>query len=148
MAVLNRLPTLDRLRRMGLSEDDRCILCGDGQEDRDHIFAGCYYSKQIWVSLLHSCKVTRLTMDWDAELRWLCTCLKGKSLRVLLLKLAWASFVYHIWEERNRRIFRGDSRDCNGLLNCIRETIRIRVQGKVTCIDDVNRQLGIAWGIL
>ncbi|KAL4386345.1 hypothetical protein GQ457_09G024940 [Hibiscus cannabinus] len=148
MAILNRLPTLDRLRRMGLNVDIRCVLCGGGHEDRNHIFTECSYSTHIWTSILHSCDFERAPLGWDEELQWLCSNLKGKSLRVTLLKLAWASFVYHIWVERNRRTFRGISRDCNSLLFCIKEEVLICVQHRNIRIDGVNRQLGIAWGML
>ncbi|KAE8700677.1 GDSL esterase/lipase APG [Hibiscus syriacus] len=35
MALLNRLPTKDRLIRMGFEIDDKCVLCNDSLESRD-----------------------------------------------------------------------------------------------------------------
>ncbi|KAL4273193.1 hypothetical protein GQ457_13G003600 [Hibiscus cannabinus] len=93
----------------------------DGIESRDHLFSKCAYSKQIWSFILHICSIERDTLDWKAELQWLCANLKGKSLLVFFLKLAWSSFVYHVWEERNRRKFCSVARSRDSLLHCIRE---------------------------
>ncbi|KAL4283424.1 hypothetical protein GQ457_16G028860 [Hibiscus cannabinus] len=94
MTILNRLPTLDRLRNMGLNVDTRCILCVDGYETRNHLFCECAFSH---------------------------------------------SYVYHIWEERNRRKFQNVSRDCNCLVNSIKESVSIRIHGRILQVNDVNR---------
>ncbi|KAL4351680.1 hypothetical protein GQ457_06G041750 [Hibiscus cannabinus] len=90
----------------------------------------------------------RVMMDWERELVWLYTRLKGKSLIVFILKLAWNSYIYHIWEERNCRKFRNTYRDCSSLLGCIKDTVCIRVCSRRVHMDDVNRHICAAWGIL
>ncbi|KAL4339337.1 hypothetical protein GQ457_08G037540 [Hibiscus cannabinus] len=147
MEILDRLPTSDRLQRLRLGVDQQCLLCGDGIESRDHLFSKCAHSKQIWSSILQMCSIERDALVWNAELQWLCANLKGKSLLVFSLKLAWSTFVYHVWEERNRRKFCSVARSGDSLLHCIREDVKIRVQIKPIVILDVNRQLCVAWGI-
>ena len=58
MAVLNRLPTLDRLSAWGLVQDGTCRLCQNGMEARDHLFFSCNFSKEVWV-LFYRCTVCK-----------------------------------------------------------------------------------------
>ncbi|KAE8725506.1 hypothetical protein F3Y22_tig00008673pilonHSYRG00011 [Hibiscus syriacus] len=44
--------------------------------------------------------------DTDERMDWLVENLRGNSLRVRFLKLAWTAYLYYIWEERNHRFFR------------------------------------------
>uniref|UniRef100_A0A803M6K6 Reverse transcriptase zinc-binding domain-containing protein n=1 Tax=Chenopodium quinoa TaxID=63459 RepID=A0A803M6K6_CHEQI len=44
----NRLMTRDRLLRFGTPTYASCLLCGDMQEDHEHLFFKCKYSQMIW----------------------------------------------------------------------------------------------------
>ena len=48
MAILNRLPTLDRMSSWGLVQDGKCRLCQNALETRDHLFFACSFSKKVW----------------------------------------------------------------------------------------------------
>lgn len=46
----DRLRTKDKLQRLGIVGDDRCMLCGAGTENRDHFFSfsfKCEFSKHV-----------------------------------------------------------------------------------------------------
>ena len=47
MAMLNRLPTMDRMIAWGLEVDGVCRLCRNGMESRDHLFFDCSFSKEV-----------------------------------------------------------------------------------------------------
>ena len=47
MAILNRLPTMDRLMAWGIGVGGIYRLCIDEMESREHIFFGCNYSRGI-----------------------------------------------------------------------------------------------------
>ncbi|KAL4333379.1 hypothetical protein GQ457_07G000610 [Hibiscus cannabinus] len=115
-------------------------LCMDVYESRNHLFAKCAYSKQVLGAILCLCEINRDVMDWESEVQWFSTRLKGKSLMVVICKLALGLYVYRIWEERNRRKFRNVSRDC------IKEAACIHIQCRNTRMNDVSRSC-IAWGI-
>ncbi|KAL4351771.1 hypothetical protein GQ457_06G036510 [Hibiscus cannabinus] len=75
--------------------------------------------------------------------------LRGKSLLVFILKIAWNAHLYAIWEERNCMLFRNTSRRVNDIIGSIMDTIRIKMHCKVfDRLDHVNRQLISVWGIL
>ena len=69
MAILNRLPTKDRLRNWGYGLEGVCSLCKQENETRDHLFFECSYSKNIWQQVLGLCRLRRDVLDWSYELR-------------------------------------------------------------------------------
>ncbi|KAL4361754.1 hypothetical protein GQ457_04G001430 [Hibiscus cannabinus] len=148
MTILNRLPTRDRLLRMEIVEDSMCELCGNVVESRCHLFFECRFSREIWENVLKLCGLSRMMQRWDDELDWAIAVLKGKSLIVYILKLAWQAHIYLVWEERNHRHFRGVHRSCTDILDCIKAIIYIRLQGRSIQLENVNRNLCLAWGIL
>ncbi|XP_039005294.1 uncharacterized protein LOC120132637 [Hibiscus syriacus] len=150
MAILDRLPTKDRLARFGIVTDNVCGLCGTGMESRNHLFLECSYSREVWGAVMHSCGMQQHEQNcWDDTLRWMILNLKGKSLLVHVLKLAWTGFVYFIWEERNHRFFKGLIRSADTIVNVIKEAVRIKLyRCRMNRLDDVNRQLCIDWGLI
>ena len=78
MAILNRLPTMDRLQAWGMEVTDICVLCKQGRESRNHLFLCCDYSKHIWEGILEMCGLRRVVYSWDEELKWAYQKLKGK----------------------------------------------------------------------
>ncbi|KAL9237051.1 hypothetical protein vseg_011641 [Gypsophila vaccaria] len=41
------LGTKDRLKKIGVLEDDNCSICGQGSEAREHLFLNCEYSRRV-----------------------------------------------------------------------------------------------------
>ncbi|XP_039021885.1 uncharacterized protein LOC120154136 [Hibiscus syriacus] len=110
MLIQDHLPTKERLLRFGLVTNDQCILCSDGCETINHLFAECKLSSSIWnFVLLLSC-IKKPPFTWSNLLTWTTATWKGKSFITVILKLSWCAFNYIIWEERNRRLFRDTCR--------------------------------------
>ena len=47
MAILNRLPTKERIKSWGMEVDCMCVLCKNAYKTRDHLFYGCDFSQGI-----------------------------------------------------------------------------------------------------
>ncbi|XP_039057445.1 uncharacterized protein LOC120200761 [Hibiscus syriacus] len=149
MVFLNRFPTKDRLARFGLITETDCVVCGSGLESRDHLFTGYFFAKEVWRTILASCGIRYDMQSWDECLSWLVVNLKGKSLRVQILKLAWTGFLYYIWEERNHRCFRGHSRSAGTVVYRIKEAVKIKLyRNCIHRIDDANRFMFTNWGLI
>ena len=88
MAILNRLPTMDRLEAWGMEVVALCRLCHTGSESRDHLFFCCSYSMSIWKEVLKLCGLGRTIGSWSEELRWVSIKLKGKALISIVLRIA------------------------------------------------------------
>lgn len=103
LAVLNRMYTEDRLVLFGTKATSLCSLC-PGSESHDHLFFNCPYTAQVWGSVL-----VKLNIHWAARtwVEWieLLSTIKGRSLRSIMIRLAFTTSVYHIWIERNCRKF-------------------------------------------
>ncbi|XP_039063966.1 uncharacterized protein LOC120208913 [Hibiscus syriacus] len=110
MVILNRLPTKDRLIRLGLESDGSCGLCEDGLENKENLFNECVFAGGVWSRVMLACRLPCRSMCWNEALAWTIANFKGKSLLVCILKLVWNCFLYFVWEERNLRRFRGCSR--------------------------------------
>ena len=52
VAVLDRLPTRNRLALWGMLTPVSCCLCSSSNESRDHIFVECDFTKDLWRRML------------------------------------------------------------------------------------------------
>ena len=71
MAILNRLPTMDRMRAWGIDKDSTCTLCKQEEESRNHLFFDCSYSKEVWRTVLSLSGLHKPVLDWQREFNWL-----------------------------------------------------------------------------
>ncbi|KAH0776404.1 hypothetical protein KY290_007815 [Solanum tuberosum] len=105
LAVNGRLVTKDRLAKWGVIQSLECPLCLMKNEDLDHLCFQYPYTAEVWRKVLTWQEINRSTMHWTAEVQWAGKYMKGRSSTTLVYKLAMASSVYHLWLERNSRIF-------------------------------------------
>lgn len=74
----DRLPTWDRLISWGLSVSPQCVLCESADESRSNLFFTCWYSIQIWQSLLDQSTFTPPT-DLESIRLWGFSGLKDRN---------------------------------------------------------------------
>ena len=127
MAIHNRLPTMDRLKKWGLVMDDTYVLCQQEAETKEHLFFECSFAVEIWKEMLRKCGLERESLGWEGELKWAAEKLKGKALISTLLRVGWNAFVYHIWRERNCRIFQHKAASSMKILEDISEVMKYRL---------------------
>ncbi|XP_022714585.1 uncharacterized protein LOC111274234 [Durio zibethinus] len=68
MAILNKLPTKDRLTSWGIANEGGCVLCSQETESRNHIIFSCSYSKTVWKGVLRLCNLHKEVAGWENEL--------------------------------------------------------------------------------
>ncbi|XP_039014380.1 uncharacterized protein LOC120144379 [Hibiscus syriacus] len=146
MAIIDRLPTRDRLARMSIGMDRGCVLCGLDEKSRNHIFGDCPYACRVWDVVLQACRLPCRLRGWEDNLTWLICNLRGNFLIVCILKIAWTNFLYFIWEERNFIIFRGVERSLEVVYGKIKDIVCSRLFGYFFKQDGVNLQLCEDWG--
>ncbi|XP_016484541.2 uncharacterized protein LOC107805075 [Nicotiana tabacum] len=64
----------------------------------------------IWSKLLHWQGITRPSMEWQREVQWAEDKATGNTAKAQVYRLTLAGAVYHIWSERNRRVFQEEQR--------------------------------------
>ena len=124
LAVKNRLATGDRMRVWGLQQG--CMLCGELDETRDHVFFACTYSFTIWDKLANRLSGSRTDPDWTITLQFV----SENNLQVMdkiLLKMVFQTTIYHIWRERNGRRHHAGFRSVDQLVRIIDKAIRNRI---------------------
>ncbi|XP_075085145.1 uncharacterized protein LOC142168364 [Nicotiana tabacum] len=105
VAAHGKLYTKDRLHKWGLQVDQKCVLCNQDNETIHHLFFECTYAKALWSALLPWQIIRRPVAGWDEELQWAEKKTKRNTAATELYKMAVAATVYHVWQERNTRIF-------------------------------------------
>lgn len=86
--ILDRNPTLDRLLSWGLDVDTICLLCGNADESRNHLFFECPYSVEVWSSICARLNFTSPPTSWNATMAWLPNASSDRSIKIALLQ-AW-----------------------------------------------------------
>ncbi|OVA14202.1 Reverse transcriptase zinc-binding domain [Macleaya cordata] len=110
-AVLDKILTLNNLKKRGHQLANCCFLCSRAEETPAHLLLNCHYSRRIWDSILPNfgwcwsfpSSVLQFAQGWSA---------KGFSkLGKLIWKLIPAVVFWAIWCERNRRAFEGKAKN-------------------------------------
>jgi hypothetical protein len=149
MAVQQKLTTQDKLHRFGIHGPNRCSLCLRHNEDHNHFFFECSYTKAIWWDVCDRCDIPRMTKGWDEWIRWATTVSwHGKSFVNFSRKLSFAATVYHVWQEQNARIFAGMSRTSNLVFNQIKCIIRDKLDLMRNVVPtNENKRIQRAWRV-
>ncbi|XP_039022993.1 uncharacterized protein LOC120155527 [Hibiscus syriacus] len=148
LAILDRLPTRERLLRTGLTTVGYCLFYNDALETRNHLFADCIVVTSLWNGILNLSHLSVPHMSWEVKLAWASSTWKGKSLLTSIMKIAWCAFIYKVWEERNRRIFQGKFRTVEDLLGSIKEIVGLQHMNRdFNRLDNVNMLLCNNWNI-
>jgi hypothetical protein len=137
-AFHDRLPTRERLKRFGIINEDLCVLCSSSTETRDHIFFECPYVAYIWTL----CKLKLgyhpiLLGNIVEEASQIRNKFKVKDQTYILARLAFQVTIWHIWLERNRRIFQHQQLNKIMVFRRIYEDIHMMLR---TCHWKVNNK--------
>ena len=127
MAILNKLPTKDRMLQWGLAVGSMCVFCRYSIEDRDHLFFQCSITKRIWDNIMGLCLVSDAKTYGKELVNWGTTQLKGRVFRTLQCKLAWWATVYQLCEQRNVLNMRGRSIE-EQLIGIIKKNVKGRMR--------------------
>lgn len=98
-AIQHRLYTEDRLVLFGTKSVSNCSFC-QGGEDHNHLFFNCSFTSEVWSQVRSFLDISWAPRTWDNWVHHMTT-IKGKTLRSLILKLAFTSTIYQVWIERN-----------------------------------------------
>lgn len=92
----------NRRHNESLGIEQECVLCGEKDETRDHLFFTSPYSYTVWDRLASRLIGSGINPDWHDTLSMLQGGMRNQVDRILL-RLFFQTSVYHIWRERNAR---------------------------------------------
>ena len=104
--ILNRNPTFDRMVSWCVDLDPICLLCGEGDESRNHLYFDCSFSSMVWRSLMQQFHLSSVPLMCADILHWLPNPHTDPMVRLAILQL-WQAAIYELWKERNRRLHDG-----------------------------------------
>ncbi|KAM0069800.1 putative reverse transcriptase zinc-binding domain-containing protein [Helianthus debilis subsp. tardiflorus] len=106
--IQDRLATLGGLKRRGmLPESAICKLCGEQEEDADHLFTACYVASVLWLKVSVWCKIPHIfafnTKDLlECYKQNIIEVRKRRYIKTIIITTCWM-----IWKARNELIFNG-----------------------------------------
>lgn len=101
LSIQNRLKTTGKLYRFGVSNDNRCCICDQGEETHAHLFYDCHYSKQILQAFLSWISIVPRRPSLIQWIIWTYRSCKGSKIRKQVLCAVIATATYQIWRVRN-----------------------------------------------
>ena len=98
--------------------------------------------------ILTLCGQNKMIGGWSEELQWAIKNIKGRTLVYTILRVAWKAFIYHVWRERNGRLFGNSIESSMQVMERIKDVVRLRLAGlRKMAETTVNMQLCTNWGL-
>ena len=83
-----------------------CVLCKNADENVEHLFMQCHFSRRMWGRVLSLIEQqSNVPMTWEQFLQWCIQYGKGKSSTTQMFKIILTEGIYELWMERNSRFF-------------------------------------------
>ncbi|KAL0292355.1 UNVERIFIED_CONTAM: hypothetical protein Sradi_6992700 [Sesamum radiatum] len=118
LALQGRLATTDRpwLQHLGSG----CVLCQDGiPESHEHLFFMCPFASECIRAIRREIFFHWPYYTWSSVIRWASARWRGKHVVNAAYRALFASLVYHLWQERNFRIFQHISRSTEEIVRIV-----------------------------
>jgi hypothetical protein len=140
LACRKRVWTADRRLRRRLDTHTSCLLCDQENEMVDHILVSCSWAKEVWWSscswagCVCSMTVTQTLQEWWEQLVLAQPARRRTGTSTLFVLICW-----HLWKERNSRVFERASATPLVLLGRIEEDVDLwvaagaRELGRLVC---------------
>ena len=146
LALRKRILTGDRLQKLNIVQNFKCVLCLEGLESVDHLFVQCKVAQECWSFVLQKLNVMFPLPNtlWDLFNGWPSS--NNHSFYACLWKCIPASVIWALWWERNKRIFRQLQSDLGSLLKGLESSI---VEVVMAYVKKTNEHLIVTgWDIL
>lgn len=125
----NRLLTGYRLSSWGMDVWNTCVFCQGHDESRDHLFAECSFSRNVWSRLLmwlHGRPYKAMT--WQQHFTWAMRNAKGRTVEARIFRVVYAETIHGVWGERNMRIFQKITKRPEDIARHIAYTCNVRAK--------------------
>lgn len=100
-----------------------CSLCTNAFENTYHLFRDCEYTRQVWSSISILRGITK-TPPQETITKWVSTISTNGTPRQTRCNLGTLITTWwHFWIQRNARIFQGNSRSVEEVVNLILEDL-------------------------
>ncbi|XP_021999247.1 uncharacterized protein LOC110896117 [Helianthus annuus] len=106
-----------------------CLLCHGNVDSHAHLFFECKLSMQVWEMVRSKAGMENVDSTWGDIFEWLGLHSRSKSATHMVSRLLVAALAYTIWQERNNRLFRNQTRPPDVLCQAVLESVRYKLMG-------------------
>ncbi|XP_071729197.1 uncharacterized protein [Rutidosis leptorrhynchoides] len=108
---------LDKLAKWYPNKQFSCVFCGKQMDSHVHLFFKCEYSHRIWAVLKQKILFRGIGNDLQTVILNIAKYPGLKNIWNVINRVLIAVVVYHIWIERNKRVFRNSRRSSDDICN-------------------------------
>ncbi|CAN1250810.1 hypothetical protein LINPERPRIM_LOCUS7533 [Linum perenne] len=101
----NRIATVDNLKKRDFALPNRCVMCEQMEETVDHLFPHCTFASQVWSKLSSTLFIIGLIPSSVRSLFEMWKDMNCKFRSMEARKVILHGFFWHLWVERNERLF-------------------------------------------
>ncbi|KAL0297831.1 UNVERIFIED_CONTAM: putative mitochondrial protein [Sesamum calycinum] len=125
LAILEKLSTMDKpwLSHLG----GVCVFCGREVETHEHLFFRCSYSRRCVRDLKATVRFSWPNRAWRMDITWATKRWKGRHIVQAAYRALLSAIVYHIWRERNQRVFQHSERPSSTIARIAVAEIRQKI---------------------
>lgn len=123
LAIKGRILTCERRKRLGFVGPKKCVMCGEEEENLDHLLLQCKVAQSCWLSVKRMFywhgplqqSLIEFFESWPRQNR--------KSTLSSMWNISPSLVIWEIWKERNQRIFQDKKEDERMLVSRINQAI-------------------------
>ncbi|GJV67697.1 putative RNA-directed DNA polymerase [Tanacetum coccineum] len=132
LVMRRSLKTQDRLRPWDVAPSTdlstlTCAFCKNQMDTHEHLFFECDYAAKVWRLIRGYAEMDTVHRVLNDILLWFQPMGSHRTFQVIVGKLLFAAISYHVWRERNNRLFKGTRRSPEELRDLIIVTIRLKM---------------------
>ncbi|GKA38795.1 retrovirus-related pol polyprotein from transposon TNT 1-94 [Tanacetum coccineum] len=111
LIMRQRLKTQDMMRPWDVGQNttvvsNTCPLCNMQMDSHEHLFFECRFSSKVWLSIRNLAGMDNIPPILEDITAWFSPMAAKCSFDCIVGKLLFAAAAYHIWIERNNRLFK------------------------------------------
>ncbi|XP_022030841.1 uncharacterized protein LOC110931770 [Helianthus annuus] len=119
-----------------------CLLCYANVDSHTHLFFECKFSSDVWILVRDKVDMGDVDPKWNAIIDWLKRQMQSKLATDYVSRLLVAATSYFIWQERNARLLKNQTRPPDTIATAVLTTVRYKLLGmKFKDTDNVRRLL-------
>nr|GEU33226.1 hypothetical protein [Tanacetum cinerariifolium] len=146
MASKGRLITQDKLSKWYPGKDWKCPLCKQVEDSHKHLFFECVYSKTVWKEVQSMANFADIKKMEDCMTK-LANLPCKNSIWSIVRRLCVADTVYHLWNERNSRIFKQKEESTKSTLQYIMRSVGSRLMTLKVKDSNAVKEVESKWEI-
>lgn len=113
----------DRMKKWKVSNDFNCAFYNGHVDSHSHLFFYCNFPMEVWNLVKLKVNIKHKPGSWFEIIQELQVSLKSKNIGNFIKKMALAASIYHIWKEKNKKLFGREINFVDKLVKIILEDI-------------------------